>query len=530
MGKLSTNQLDKDGNVFLPTKVSRATARDEWFAALLMVAAVLVSVAVVLQLTPNGVLTGYFISFGVIGLWRYSWWFTHFIRALVYLHRRFPVLRRQADEIGAHLRADEVFALVTSYDINQHHSFAVYDALIKNAVEYGAPTTIVAAITRDDDRAVIREVMRANGFPSNVEIVMQFQKGDGKRSAMGMALRTIARRAPSSNSLVIFLDGDVQLTSGALARTAGFFFADKNLVAATTNNGAHVSGGSWTKEWYWLRYAQRHLVMSSLSLSKKLLVLTGRYSVFRATQVVTPSFIKAIENDSVHHWRHGEIKMMSGDDKSSWYELLKQDADMLYIPDVFALGYEQLPQSQRFFVSTWLLMRRWFGNMLRTSDRAIALGPNKLGFFFWWVLLDQRVSMWTTLIGPIVAILLCCFVSPIFALLYFLWVLFLRSFMSIVVGRLYGRFSILWPALLYYSQVVGAFIKVFVLFRLNRQSWTRQNIASRKGASRMEAYANWTMHIASLAILVLVISIGLFSWASDAGGAVSRLALMVLER
>ena len=51
-------------------------------------------------------------------------------------------------------------------------------------------------------------------------------------------------------------------------------------------------------------------------------------------------------------------------------------------------------------------MLRWFGNMLRASGRASRSGRARLGWFVWWCLVDQRVSMWTPLIGPIAAVLL----------------------------------------------------------------------------------------------------------------------------
>src|SRR3546814_7979354 len=73
---------------------------------------------------------------------------------------------------------------------------------------------------------------------------------------------------------------------------------------------------------------------------------------------------------------------------------------MRYLPDVMAYGFEELPDRNRFFASTVGLMRRWFGNMFRTSGRAIALGPRRMGLFTWWCIVDQRLSLWTTLIGP----------------------------------------------------------------------------------------------------------------------------------
>jgi hypothetical protein len=72
---------------------------------------------------------------------------------------------------------------------------------------------------------------------------------------------------------------------------------------------------------------------------------------------------------------------------------------MLYIPDTVCESMEE-PVSPHFLTHTRLLMKRWFGNMIRHSNQALALGPKKIPFFVWWCLLDQRISPWTTMIGP----------------------------------------------------------------------------------------------------------------------------------
>ena len=63
-------------------------------------------------------------------------------------------------------------------------------------------------------------------------------------------------------------------------------------------------------------------------------------------------------------------------------------------------------------------MRRWFGNMLRTNGRALALSPTRIGPFAWWSILDQRVSMWTTLTAPVGIVLFSVFVDPLIAVAY----------------------------------------------------------------------------------------------------------------
>src|SRR3546814_18414753 len=49
-------------------------------------------------------------------------------------------------------------------------------------------------------------------------------------------------------------------------------------------------------------------------------------------------------------------------------------------------------------------MFRWYGNSLRQNGRALGLGPSRLGWFTYYVLLDQRILMWTGLLGLALAI------------------------------------------------------------------------------------------------------------------------------
>jgi glycosyltransferase Alg8 len=132
-------------------------------------------------------------------------------------------------------------------------------------------------------------------------------------------------------------------------------------------------------------------------------------------------------------------------------------------------------------------MLRWFGNMLRSSSRAIALGPRRLGLFTWWCLVDQRVSMWTPLVGPMVALFFALGKSVIFLYTYALWVGFTRLIQALALLSVRPTISGMYPILIYFGQVYGAFLKTYVLFRLDRQRWTRQNITVEQELSPREA-------------------------------------------
>ncbi|MFQ3787748.1 glycosyltransferase [Halomonas sp. A29] len=458
-----------------PTTASRITELTTFLFGLALL-------VVIISELPSDVFSpesqSFFFVIGAIGAWRYSWWAVQAARSTWYNRMVFPRMRAEADAVGELEKPPELFVLCTSYRIEAQVNFQVYDALIREAYEFGVPTTIFASISDRTDVDVITHVMDSHGWPKNVEVRYMFQKGDGKRSAMAEVLRAISRRLPSPGSLLVSMDGDIRLEPGTLARSLSFFQAQDDLGALTTNNRAEVTGNDATREWYDLRYAQRHLMMSSMSVSRRLLVLTGRYSVFRADLATQPDFIELIESDYVDHWRFGNFKFLSGDDKSSWYWLLKNGWRMLYIPDVYVTGFEELPDRRRFFASTTDLMRRWYGNMLRTSNRAIALGPRPMGMFTWWSLVDQRLSMWTTLVGPTVVTLVSLFIRPSFLFAYVLWILFTRGIATSILAWQRGRFSLLWIPLIYYNQVWGAMLKTYVSFRFNRQKWTRQGIST----------------------------------------------------
>ncbi|WP_110655636.1 glycosyltransferase [Salinicola halimionae] len=448
---------------------------------------------------------------GLIGAWRYSWWFVQALRSVWYNRRMFPRLRAEADAVGATETPDALYILCTSFRIDTEVTFAVYDALIRDAADYNVPTTLFAAIADRSDVDIIDQVMEEHGWPDNISVRYMFQKGDGKRSAMAEVLRAISRCMPTHRSLLVSMDGDIRIQPGTLERSLSFFLAKDDLGAITTNNNAVVIGNDVTKEWYDLRYAQRHLVMSSTSVSERLLVLTGRYSAFRADIATEPEFIDLVESDHVDHWRFGNFKFLSGDDKSTWFWLLKHRWKMLYIPDVIVTGFEELPERRRFFKSTQDLMRRWFGNMLRTNGRAIALGPSRMGWFTWWSLVDQRLSMWTTLIGPTIAVMLTLFVRPSFIFAYLLWIVMTRGITSLVLAWQRGRWSALWVPMLYYNQLSGAILKTWVSFRFNRQTWSRQGISAGEPddprAARRQRLGGHLIHALYFGILVFVLAI-----------------------
>jgi glycosyltransferase Alg8 len=254
-----------------------------------------------------------------------------------------------------------------------------------------------------------------------------------------------------------------------------------------------VDGGPLITQWHKLRFAQRHLNMCSMALTRRVLTLTGRMSLFRATVVTDPEFIHDVGADSLQHWRLGRFRFLTGDDKSSWYSLMRQGWDTWYVPDA-AIDTLESPPSESFIAATRQLMFRWYGNSLRQNSRAVGLGPRRLGPFCFYVLLDQRVSMWTSLLGLSAAIIALFKYGFAAFGAYLLWIGLSRLWMTLLLTFSSGhRVHPSWPMLLYYNQIVGSTIKIHAFYHMDQQSWTRQKtVLARDLGAWQQRFNRWS--------------------------------------
>ncbi len=459
----------------------------------------------------------FLVIIGLIGLWRYSWWGVHLVRAHLYRNRLFPRWRRKADLLWrlrtAGSEGDEeqrartrprVFVVITSYRIPSDTTLACYRSVFQEAERYGGEVVVVASLVESADERFVKTLFRRLELPERVRLVLLRLSGRGKRRALATALRAVVRHRPKPTDAVVVMDGDALFSPGTLARCLPFFDLFPELGGLTTDEEVVWRRGSLFEIWQRLRFAQRHLTMSSLALSRRLLTMTGRMSIFRASIATDPDFIRVIEQDRLEHWRLGRVPLLTGEDKSTWFWLLERGFAMLYVPDVRVWTLED-PPARSFLRSSTQLMLRWFGNMLRGGRKALALGPRRVGTFVWWTLVDQRVAMWTPLIGPTAALLLGLAVSPVYLHVYAIWVLITRLLLSLGLYGIRRRIHGLFPLLLYYNQVYGSFLKTYVLFRLDRQRWTRQNIA----LAPAERWLRWSSAVAhALALAALVVMVG----------------------
>src|SRR3546814_6862605 len=112
----------------------------------------------------------------------------------------------------------------------------------RNIADYGAPTTVFAAISDRTDVDVLNQLLDDYSHPKGVELRYMYQRGDGKRSALAEVLRAIVRSETGPDDLVVFMDGDIRLPASTFRRSMTFFLLEQDLGALPTNNRAVVHG------------------------------------------------------------------------------------------------------------------------------------------------------------------------------------------------------------------------------------------------------------------------------------------------
>ncbi|MES2818315.1 MAG: mannuronan synthase [Pseudomonadota bacterium] len=410
---------------------------------------------------------------GVVGIWRYSMGAIHFVRGMLFLYVVYPHYRRRARKLGTAADPSHVFLMVTSFRIDALTTAQVYCSVIKEAMDCGYPTTVVCSIVELSDELMIKALWAKFNPPAQVKLDFVRIAGTGKRDGLAHGFRAISRHMPDADAVVAVIDGDSVLQSGIVRATVPYFKLFPKVGGLTTNEFCEVRGSYVMSEWHKLRFAQRHLNMCSMALSKRVLTLTGRMSVFRAQVIVDPAFIADVESDSLVHWRLGHFKFLTGDDKSSWYSLMRLGYDTFYVPDTAIYTVEHPPEKS-FIKASRKLMFRWYGNNLRQNARAMRLGTKRLGWFTGLVLFDQRVSMWTCLLGLAVALIASLKYGAAYLLVYLLWIGLTRLVLTLLLSLTGHAIGPAYPLILYYNQIVGALVKIYVFFRLDQQSWTRQ--------------------------------------------------------
>lgn len=416
------------------------------------------------------------VAMSLFGIWRYSWQILHAIRHWRYSRTVFPQLRAEAMSLDEKY-PNRLYIMVPSYKEEYHVSQLVFEALIREAQTIPSKVLIYASVGSDEEVEFISKVINSTPGGDSIDTIFMRQT-QGKRVAMGHALRAIARdfndpvswHLDTDNDLVIFMDGDTLVEPGMFRKTLPYFRANAKLGALTTDNlGVSPDASGVFNDWYTVKFAQRNHIFHSHSLSKRVLTITGRFSIYRANAVVNEEFIRFLEADHLDHWLFGRFRFLMGDDKSTWYYLLKEGMEMLYVPDATAVALEM--RQKNFFRTSLSLMHRWYGNMLRNNWRAVKLGPRPMGGFIWWCILDQRFSSFTPLVGPVSITLLSIFDSWFYLGFYVAWVIITRLSMMWVYVLEGMHLRSLHIPLILYNQWVGAILKIYSMHSLASQTW-----------------------------------------------------------
>ena len=415
-------------------------------------------------------------TLGIIGIWRWSWFLMRLLRARIYMHWVFPRWRRRADQVPVEDLPHMCF-LVPTYKEQPWISERVFRAIAYEAKTLARPITVLVNSSSDEENAAIRAILEEEDPGLSSMHLIQMTQKDGKRKAMADALRELANHNLPADTVIALMDGDSELMPGTLRRCLPFFRLFPKMGALTTDELPVVQGSYFFSEWFHLRFAQRHMQMCSDALSHKVMCLTGRFSLFRSEAALSPSFAAQLEQDYLDDWLWGRFKFLSGDDKSTWFWLLRHRYNMLYIPDAVVNSIETLSGSV--LTRAYSNMRRWYGNMLRNNGRAIGLGSRITGSFIWYSLLDQRISFWFCLITPSFLVVSLLQGHWRAAGIVLCWILFSRPLMLSILFL--GRSSVLKPIhfpLFLLSQWGGSLVKIWTQMNLAQQKWTNRGSQS----------------------------------------------------
>ena len=442
---------------------------------------------------------------GFIGTWRWLWFGLAVVRSRIYLYLVFARWRRRANTIEID-DLPSVCIVVATFKEKPWITERVFRAIAQEAQSLTKPTTVVV-ITTEQEIIDIREIFTSvDPNLSSIHMVPILDPGGGKRQALAVGLREAALLSLPKDTIVALMDGDAVINPGSLRKCLPFFLMFPKMGALTTDEMAIVSGSHLFSEWLHLRFCQRHLYMCSHALSRKLLCLTGRFSLFRSQAALDSTFADLLEADTLKDWLWGEFKFLSGDDKSTWYWMLQRGYNLLYVPDVMVYTIETISGSVA--DRAYQNMRRWSGNMLRNGNRAIALGPKKIGWFVWYSLLDQRISIWTSLIAPGL-LLIYLFQSNWAAMAAILfWMLFSRPLTLLIL--FWGRESelkLIHLPILLLGQWSGSLVKIWTQMNLAQQKWKNRGNQSRSAGGSV-----WQRQIKNSTSRFLVVS-QMFSFA-----------------
>lgn len=415
---------------------------------------------------------------GSIGLWRWSWLLMHSLRSFWYRVWIFPRWRKRTQRIPVE-SLPPLAIVIPTYKEKPWITERVFRAIAREAQTLNYPITLVPVTTPEENDAIAQIIAEEDPSLTCVQLFNVPDPAKGKRGALVVGLEALDQAGFPRDGVVALMDGDSELMPGSVLKCLPFFRLFPKVGALTTNEMPEVYGSYLFSEWLHLRFCQRHHYMCSHAASSKVLCLTGRCSFFRAKAALDPSFRGLLANDFLNDWLWGQFRFFSGDDKSTWYWLLKRGYDMIYVPDAMVYTIETISGS--LLSRAYQNVRRWSGNTLRNGTRALALGPWRTGLFTWLCVLDQRINMWTTLISPGILLIALLEGRWIIAGILASWLTFTRCMYLFMV--FWGRPShmkLLHLPIMLITQWWTALIKIFTQMNLAQQKWTNRH-GNKKG-------------------------------------------------
>lgn len=418
--------------------------------------------------SPN---RGIILGLGVFGFWRHGWGLINFIRAV-----RYKIVCRRNKKLQ--MRNDgSLVVIATFYNQSNEDVTAVTQALAGAVSQIHVQTYLVCAYRTDDQKAII-----SNGVRDSKNIAVNFikQHGLGKREALADCL-SVAELSYSENTLakayVLLIDGDTIVTKDAIEQSIAQLQHKPKLGAVVVNEIPFSTGTELFNQWRMLRSVERNKLMCSFALSGRVLVLTGRFSMFRANIILQTNVINRIRKDFIRR-KNLHISLLTGDDKTTWLEILRRRKLMSYLPNSYVFPIETPKQSDSFVKCTYELLNRYSGNMARANLHKDAWVGVKNTVHFGYGLLDQRVSMWTSLLTPVFLLYFLIFENFGIFVIALTYALLIKHLQAIALWLLSGIYDPWYPYLIFYNQITSAIIKVRAFAYLHKQSWTNQKIFS----------------------------------------------------
>jgi len=118
---------------------------------------------------------------GIVGAWRYSWFFLNILRATYYKKIKFKELRKIEEYSGNEVDPEHIFLLLTTFRIGTDVTIKVYKAAIKEAINCGYNVTIITSIVEMSEERLIRKIFSTYKPPKRVKLIISRIKGTGKR-------------------------------------------------------------------------------------------------------------------------------------------------------------------------------------------------------------------------------------------------------------------------------------------------------------------------------------------------------------